>query len=353
MNTRVGRRAVRPAGAPRPERAGGLLQGRGMPAGITVTSCAVLLAGAGLLMAGCAASPAGTASSSSAGHVASGSAGGSRAVATAHAPAALAAPVAPVAGLQSAAGGSAAGGLAAVHAARLTHGAQSIIYTASLTVRVRDTSRAASSAVSEITAAGGYTAAEQAQASRPGGQPPRVSLTLKVPVASYPAALSRLSALGRQTWLSQQSSDVTQQVADVNSLVTSQRDAIAQLQALLRRAGSVSDLLQVQQQISGDESTLEALQAQQRALDHETTYATISLLLLSPQPHAVLHKAPRHGFAAGLAAGWRGLRHATALVLTALGAVLPFAIVLAVLGGLGYAGWRRISRRRTRPDPAG
>jgi Domain of unknown function (DUF4349) len=348
MNTRVRRRAVRPAGAPHPERAAGLLHGRGMPAGITVTSCAVLLAGAGLLVAGCAtASPAGTASSSSAGHVAFGSSGGSRAAAG------TAAPAAPVAGPASAAGGSAAGGLAAIHAARLTQSAQSIIYTASLTIRVRDTSRAASSAVSEIAAAGGYTAAEQAQASRPGGQPPRVSLTLKVPVASYPAALSRLSALGRQTWLSQQSSDVTQQMADVNSLVTSQRDAIAQLQALLRRAGSVSDLLQVQQQISGDESTLEALQAQQRALDHETTYATISLLLLSPQPHAVLHKAPRHGFAAGLAAGWRGLRHATALVLTALGAVLPFAVVLAVLGGLGYAGWRRISRRRTRPDPAG
>jgi Domain of unknown function (DUF4349) len=348
MNTRVRRRAVRPAGAPSREQADGLLRGRGMPAGITVTSCAVLLAGAGLLMAGCAAaSPAGTASSSSAGHATFGSASGSRAV-----PAAPGA-AAPIAGQQSAAGGSAAGGLAAIHAARLTPGAQSIIYTASLTVRVRDASRAAASAVSEITAAGGYTAAEQAHASRSGGQSPRVSLTLKVPVASYPAALSRLSGLGRQTSLSQQSSDVTQQVADVNSLVTSQRDAISQLQALLRRAGSVSDLLQVQQQISGDESTLEALQAQQRALDHETTYATISLLLLSPQPHAVVHKAPRHGFAAGLAAGWRGLRHATTLVLTALGAVLPFAIILAALGGLGYAGWRRISRRRARPDPAG
>ena len=251
------------------------------------------------------------------------------------------------------AAGQSAGQSAGIQAARLARSGESIIYTANLTVRVRDSAKAASAAVSDVTAAGGYTAAEQATASRSGGQPPQVSLTLKVPVASYPAALGRLSALGRQTSLSQQSSDVTQQVADVGSLVTSQQDAIAQLRTLLRRAGSVTGLLQVQMQISNDESTLEALQAQQRALDHETTYATISLLLLSPRPRPVAHQGPRHGFTTGLAAGWRGLRHATAWVLTALGAVLPFALIIAIIGGLGYAGWRRISQRRARPTPAG
>jgi hypothetical protein len=311
-----------------------------MPARITVASCAVLLAGAGLLVAGCsnsgAGAGAGTGAASSAGHgIAAGAAAGTAASA-------------PYAGVNGTARQP-----AAVQAAPLAQGGQSIIQTANLTVRVLDTARAASSAMSDIAAAGGYTAAEQALASRSGGQPPKVSLTLKVPGASYPAALGQLSALGRQTSLSQQSSDVTQQVADVSSRVTSQQDAIAQLRALLRRAGSVTGLLQVQEQISNDESTLEALQAQQRALDHETTYATISLLLLSPRPHPVAHRGPRHGFTTGLAAGWRGLRRAAAWVLTALGTVLPFAVVITVLAGLGYVGWRRVSRRRARPTPAG
>jgi len=308
-----------------------------MPARITVVSCAVLLSGAGLLVAGCAGSGAGTASSTSAGH-------------RAEAGSAAAVPAGPGASAGLNEGARQPADIQAVH---LAPGGESIIDTANLTVRVRDTATAAAAAASDIAAAGGYTAAEQARTSRPGGRRPQVSLTLKVPQAGYSAVLGRLSGLGRQTSLSQQSSDVTQEVADVGSRVTSQQDAIAQLRALLRRAGSVTGLLQVQEQISADESTLEALQAQQRALDHETTYATISLLLLSPQPRPVAHRGPRHGFTTGLAAGWRGLRHATAWVLTALGTVLPFAVLIAIIGGLGYAGWRLVSRRRTRPTPAG
>ena len=45
---------------------------------------------------------------------------------------------------------------------------------------------------------------------------------------------------------------------------------------------AVTGLLQVQKQITSDESDLEALLAQQRALDHETSYATVSMLLLGP-----------------------------------------------------------------------
>ena len=151
--------------------------------------------------------------------------------------------------------------------------------------------------------------------------------------------------------------DVTQQVADVGSLVTSAQAAITQLQALLRRAGSVSDLLTVQEQINTQESSLEALQAQQRALARETSYATVSVTLVSP-PHHQRPAAARngHGFLAGLAAGWRGLRLAGSAVLTAVGAALPFAVVAAVFAGAAYGGRRRLRRllrRGSRPTTAG
>ena len=135
--------------------------------------------------------------------------------------------------------------------------------------------------------------------------------------------------------------------------------AITQLQALLARAGSISELLAVQQQISSQESALEALQAQQRALSRETSYATVSITLLSP-PQRPVKKARtrRHarGFAAGFAAGWRGLRVVVSGLLTGLGAVLPFAVVVAALAAVGFAGRRRLGRllrRRSRPTPAG
>ena len=310
-----------------------------------VTPCAALLAGAGLLLlTGCAG--ASNSASSSSGLSSRSSVHGSAAAA----PAPGAAAAGPVNGPAAGAGAS-----GQADAARLAPVSQSIIYTANLTVDVRSAMSAASRAASYVAGAGGYTAAEQAQA---GGsrQRARVSLTLKVPVPGYQAALGVLGRLGHQAALSQQSTDVTQQVADVGSRVTSEQAEIVQLRGLLSRTGSVTDLLQVQQQLSNDESQLESLLAQQRALNHETTYATISMLLRGPAPRLAAARRPaRHGFGVGLAAGWHGLAHATGWLLTAVGAVLPFAVVLAVLGGLGYAGRHRLARltRRRRPaEPA-
>jgi len=265
----------------------------------------------------------------------------------------------PTAGFGTASGSAPARseGEAAIQTAKLAPASQSIIYTASLTIRATNVAAAAKSAVSIVVAAGGYTADEQASSARTARTGRTVTLTLKVPVPAYQQVLGQLSsrALGKQLSMQQQATDVTQQVADVNSLVTSEQDAIAALQGLLKRAAGVSGLLQVQRQISRDESTLNSLLAQQRALDHETTYGTVTMTLVSP-PHAAAHKkkaVSRHSFVTGLAAGWRALRHATAWVLTALGAALPFLVVVVVLAGIGYAGRRRFVRRPPRPTVAG
>jgi len=224
-----------------------------------------------------------------------------------------------------------------------------------MTVRSANVAVAARHIASIVAAAGGYTSDEHLVAGTPGKTGETVSVTLKIPVPAYQSVLAELSspALGKQISMQQQATDVTQQVANVNSLVTSQEDAISALQGLLKRAASVSGLLQVQQQISVDESTLNSLLAQQRALDHETSYATVSMTLVSTV-HPVAHKkAAQHGFVAGLAAGWRALKRATTAVLTALGAALPFLIVVVVLGGIGYLGWRRFLRRKGEPTAAG
>jgi hypothetical protein len=245
-------------------------------------------------------------------------------------------------------------GATATQTAHLAPVSQSIIYTASLTLRSASAMVTARQATAIVTAAGGYVSAENAVAGSAGRPDGTVHLTLKVPVAGYQQVLAELSApsVGRQIALTQQAADVTEQVANVSSLVTSQEAAITALQRLLGRAATVSQLLQVQQQISTDESELESLQAQQRALDHETSYATISMTLQSAR-HAVSARQHRSGFAAGLGSGWRALRHATTALLTALGAALPFLLVVLALAGIGYAGRRRFSRRRAGPTAAG
>lgn len=267
----------------------------------------------------------------------------------------LAEPGAPVNGAASSAAGSSAARSSAGLIAGLVPADQSIVYTATITVRAANVPATARRVTGLVQAAGGYVSHENAGTASPGRRGETIDITLKIPVPSYQAVLARLSspALGQQLAMNQQATDETQQVANVSSEVTSEEDAIAALDGLLSRAASVSDLLQVQQQISADESTLNSLLAQQRALNGETSYATVTMTLVGPlRVHPRRGPAP-HSFNSGLLAGWRALRHAVGWLATALGAALPFAVLVIVLAGLGYAGWRRYLRRRGQPSEAG
>ena len=305
-----------------------------------------VLLGGGMFLAGCSANSASSAGSSDAAANTAGQAAGQ---ATAAAPAA-AAPAAPAA---SGAARSNPGAQGAGTTARLAP-ASSIIYTAQLTVRAGNVSSAVAQAAQIAEGAGGYVSSETASINPDHPSEATASVQLKIPVASYPATLGQLaSRLGTQLSRQQQAQDVTQQVADVNSQVTSDEAAIAQLRTLLSHAGSVGDLLSVQNQINEEEASLESMQAQQRALSHETSYATVTLSLLGPKAKPLVHrpKAPPT-LAGGFGAGWRALRIAVSWTLAFLGAVAPFAAVLAIAGYVIYRGRRWLIRRRPAAHPA-
>jgi hypothetical protein len=298
-----------------------------------------VLLGGGMFLAGCSAN---SSSSASSGAVANTAAGQGEAVPAAAAPSASGAP-------EKLAGRPASAGTTA----RLAPGS-SIIYTAQLTVRAANVSSAADQAAQIAEGAGGYVSNETASSNPDHPSEATASVQLKIPVGSYPATLGRLSSrLGTQLSLQQQAQDVTQQVADVNSQVASDEAAIAQLRALLSHAGSVGDLLSVQNQINQEESGLESMQAQQRALSHETTYATVTLTLLGPKAKPPVHrpKAPPT-LAGGFGAGWRALRVTVSWTLAFLGAIAPFAAVVAIAGYGVYRGRRWLTRRRPAAQPA-
>jgi len=321
----------------------------GAIAGLMIGS---VLLGGGMFLAGCSAGSSNSvASASGAAAGADGQAAGQagqgagQAAGQANVAAPAAAPRA-AAGRPEAQGGSGT-------TARLAP-ASSIIYTAQLTVRAGNVSSAATQAAEIAEGVGGYVSNENAQVNPDHPSEATASVQLKIPVASYPATLGQLShRLGTQLALQQQAQDVTQQVADVNSQVVSAGAAISQLRALLSHAGSVGDLLSVQNQINQEESSLESLQAQQRALSHETIYATVTLTILGPKAKPVPHheKAPPT-LAGGLGAGWRALRITVSWTLAFLGAIAPFAIVVAIVGYVVYRGRRRLIRRRPAAGPA-
>ena len=229
-----------------------------------------------------------------------------------------------------------------------------IIYNAELTVRAQNVNSATSRATQIAEGLGGYVSSENNSSNPDHPSQATATITLKIPVTSYAGTLSELAtSLGTQLSLQQQAQDVTEQVADVNSQVTSFEAAIAQLRALLSHAGSVNDLLNVQNQINQEETQLEALEAQQRALSHETTYATVTVTILGPKTKPPVHhrKAPP-SLGGGWKAGWRGLRIAVDWTLAFLGAVAPFAVVAAVVAFVIFRGRRWLLRRRPAGQPA-
>ena len=310
------------------------------------TWAGVLTAGVCLLAAGC-----------SAGSQSASSAAGTGSSARRSVMGAAAAPAAPLP--NGAAHGSAALGSKArsgvLRLSALGPLSPSIIYTAGLTVQAPNVETAASRATSVAESAGGYVSAEHTLLSRNRSVRAKVDIQFKIPVSSYPATFTALGALGTKQSQTQRAQDVTQTVADVTSRVTSAKATIVQLRKLLARAGTVSGLLSVQNQISQEEASLEALQSQQRALASETTYATVSMVILGPAPvhqHHHHHGKAAAGFLGGLIAGWHALGKVTVRVLTVAGAVLPFVVILGLVAAGACAAWRWMARRRTRTSPA-
>jgi len=310
---------------------------RRIPFGAAGLAIGAVLLGGGVFLAGCSAgSSASSASSAASGTSANGAAGA----------AAVPAPAGSAAGAAGQPGGTTNPGSTGT-TARLAP-ASSIIYTAQLTVRAANVSSAVTQAAQIAEGAGGYVSGENSTADPGHPSQATASIQVKIPVASYPATLGQLAGrLGTQLALQEQAQDVTEQVADVSSQVTSYEAAIAQLRALLSHAGSVGDLLTVQNQINTEEDALEAMQAQQRALGDETSYATVSLTIVGPKAAPVVHrtKTKSPSLAGGLGAGWRALRITVTWTLAFLGAIAPFA-ALAALAGFGIYRARRWALRR-------
>lgn len=222
--------------------------------------------------------------------------------------------------------------------------AQAIVYTADLTVRAGDVSRAAGEAKRIVTAAGGYVG-DETSTEDPGSHP-SATITFKIPSARYQGVLDQLGSaqVGRRVSLRQQAQDVTQEVADVASRVKSAQATLASFRKLLDRAHSVSDVVQLEQEISGREADLESLQARQKSLGAQTSYATVTLRLSGTAVARRDHHEST-GFAGGVSSGWRAFTAFLGGLSLVVGWLLPFIGLAALIGLPALWIWRR--RRST------
>jgi hypothetical protein len=225
---------------------------------------------------------------------------------------------------------------------------RSIIYTVDLAIETEDVVAAANRAAAAAVTAGGFVANEQVN-----GEHDAV-MTLKVPSDGHQQTVTELETLGEVTSRSRGTEDVTQEVVDVASRIESQRASITRIRALLADATQLADVVSIESELAGREADLDALLSRQEQLAGLTALATVTLHLYASGEEPPQQEDDDGGFLAGLSGGWDAFVTVGGGFLTALGAVLPFAAVAALVG---IPAWQIVKRRRGQraapplPDP--
>ncbi|WP_433354440.1 DUF4349 domain-containing protein [Microtetraspora malaysiensis] len=241
--------------------------------------------------------------------------------------------------------GSAGGAADSSQKKTIAPDARAMIYTAELTVRVKDVPAATDQAKQIVTVAGGYVSEERSNSF---SNRDEAVVTFKIPPARYPDVLTQLGRdLGKRESLHQGSQDVTEEVADVASRVKSAESTLDQFRTLLRKANKIGEIMEIEREISNREAELESLQARQKALAAQTGMATVTLSLVGHAAPKPKPKPKESGFLAGLHAGWNALVGSVEVGLVVLGVLLPWLVLGAVVGLPFIAITRRRAARRT------
>ncbi|MGW4502448.1 DUF4349 domain-containing protein [Micromonospora sp. NPDC004336] len=223
---------------------------------------------------------------------------------------------------------------------------RSIIYTGSMRVKVDDVDAASRSAIATVTAAGGFVGGDQR---RSADADATARLELRVPAAKFYGVVDELAKLGRQERREIRTEDVTEQVVDLDARITTQRARVETARKLLARATTISDLVSLENELARREADLASLQAKKERLADLTSLSTITVSLVGPDASTADEEA-EVGFMAGLDGGWKVFLTSMTILLTVLGAVLPWLVAFGVPLTVLVLVLRR-RRRRAGPPP--
>jgi hypothetical protein len=251
------------------------------------------------------------------------------------------------------AGGAPAGGAAeqdqaGAGAPDLRVDQRSIIYTGTMRVQVDDVDRAARDAITAVTTAGGFVGGDQRRSVDADAQ---AELELRVPAAKFTGLIDQLATLGRQQRREIRTQDVTEETIDLDARISTQRARVESARKLLARAGSISELVSLESELARREADLASLEAKKRRLADLTALSTITVTFVG-RDASTAEDETKVGFLVGLRGGWSVFLASMTIMLTVLGAVLPWLIAFGVPVGVLVAALRRRRRRRSAPPAA-
>ena len=181
----------------------------------------------------------------------------------------------------------------------------------------------------------------------------RSRLVVRVPAADFDEAIGAFEKVGELESSTRSSEDVTTQVIDVEARIRAQEQSLERVEVLFARATSIRDVVAIEAQLTRRQAALDSLKQQQAYLGDQTSLATITVHLERTRtPSKPDEDEDEAGFLPGLADGWHALAVLGTATATVIGAALPFAVLVLLLGTPTWLVLRRRVRRGTRPAAA-
>ena len=177
------------------------------------------------------------------------------------------------------------------------------------------------------------------------GETSYARMVLRVPSSAFDEAMQALEDVAVLRSSNRGSEDVTTQVIDTGVRVRAQEASLKRVELLLARAKTLKDIIWIESQLTNRQAELDSRKSPQTWLKDQTSLSTITVDI--PAKHEAKAEEPDDepaGFLTGLEGGLDALAGTALVVATVVGALLPFAVVLLVLG---VPAWLLLRRRRT------
>lgn len=225
---------------------------------------------------------------------------------------------------------------------------RAVISTGTVTLESKDVEQARFDVQKVVDGHGGEISDEQT-ATDDEGEIDRSRLVIRVPSGSFGDVMDELGDVADLRSAQRTSEDVTTEVIDIGVRVRAQEKSLERIELLLARAQNLRTIIAIESQLTRRQADLDSLKAQQAYLADQTSLSTITVFLEQKEKAAPVEEDGA-GFLAGLKSGWTALGGAATVLATVLGAVLPFAILLLLLGVPTWLLARSVVRRR-RTEP--
>lgn len=201
-----------------------------------------------------------------------------------------------------------------------------LIKNAEIRFQVRSLTKSRAAIEKLIKGNGGYLACDE---QHKGERQIENTLTIRIPAARFDPFLQALK--GQALYLDSQTiavNDVTAEFIDNEARLKAKRKLEQRYMEILRQAGSVKEVLEVETRLGAVREEIEAIEGKLKYLQDQVAYSTIILRLYQPVPQAL---RPDRYFgkqlSQALVNGWKGFL----AVSIALASVWPLLIMVAVI----------------------